>query len=195
MHRAHSREIIHHVRLVRVGAVQQAWFDAKQRTVEYCLAHGGLDALAITGYFGPTAAHYTAWEQLGKQLTASQVLSDLRESIDQNERNTRSYAALARAQGLRLLVYEGGQHIQPKGQQAADYIPALTAAQRDPGMYNLYQRQLAVSKEAGCSLFMAFSSVGRRGQHWGDWGHIEYYGQPLAEAPKLRALLDTNYPR
>jgi hypothetical protein len=104
-------------------------------------------------------------------------------------------AGIARETGLKYVVYEGGQHIQPEGQKELPYMPALKAAQYHPGMYTLYLRNLALHQEIGCELFMAFSSVSKQGTRWGSWGHQERYDQDRSELPKLRALLDVNTPK
>jgi hypothetical protein len=183
-------------RLVRVAGVQHAWPDTARRTAKWVTEHGGADAIAPAGYVGPNDEIYRRWEAAGAGLTADRVLTDMNEAFEKDSaRWTREIAAIAKQFNLKYLVYEGGQHIQPKGQQETSYMPALKAAQTDPGMYRLYQKNLALHKEIGCELFMAFSSIGRQGTRWGSWGHQEYYGQPREQAPKYAALVDTNAPR
>ena len=99
---------------------------------------------------------------------------------------------LARSFNVDMVVYEGGQGVQPEGQQALPYMPALAGAQQHPGMYDLYMKNFILHQEAGCKLFCAFSSVGQQGTRYGSWGHAARYGQPLSETPKLRAILDVN---
>lgn len=182
-------------RLVRVAAVQAGWFDTAQRTLRWCLEHGGCDALSPAGYFGPDDAVYERWAAAGAALTADQVVDDMAAVIEASAEDIAAYGRLARDSGVALINYEAGQHIQPKGQAELPYNPALGAAQSHPRMYDLYLRNIALWREAGCSLFGAFSSVGRQGTRWGSWGHLARYDQPLAEAPKMRALLDANTPR
>ena len=64
--------------------------------------------------------------------------------------------------GFGYVVYEGGQHLQPAGQEELLYNPALAAAQVNPAMYDLYVQDLRLHKDIGCQLFCAFSSVSRR---------------------------------
>jgi hypothetical protein len=71
-------------------------------------------------------------------------------------------------------------------------MPALEAAQKHPGMYDLYLKNFKLHQEVGCKLFCAFSSIGAQGTRWGSWGHAARYRQPLSETPKLRAVLDVN---
>ena len=183
-------------RLVRVIAVQHGWLDTVKRTVEWVMAHGGADAVAPAGYFGPNDSIYARWETFGAALTADQVIGDMHEALEQDSAPwTRQIGQIAKAHKLRYIVYEGGQHIQPKGQEEKPYMPALKAAQFSQGMYDVYMKNFAVHQEVGCDLFAAFSSIGKQGLRWGSWGHQEFYGQPRSAIPKYGALLDTNTPR
>lgn len=183
-------------RLVRVCAVQHAWLDTAERTLKYVMEHGGADALSPAGYVGPGDVEYDAWATRGAALTARDVLEDLNRAFDRDSAPwTKAQAAIAKQSGVKYIVYEGGQHLQPKGQAELPYMPALAAAQRDPGMYDLYMRNLKLHQEIGCAMFCAFSSVGRQGSRYGSWGHMARYDQPLSEAPKMRAILDANTPR
>ncbi len=182
-------------RLVRVCAVQHAWLDTAQRTLKYCMEHGGADALAPAGYFGPGQTEYAHWKKRGAALTADEVIADLKNAFARDTSKwTRDMAALAHSFNVDMLVYEGGQHIQPEEQQELPYMPALAAAQKHPGMYDLYMQNSQLHQDIGCKLFCAYSSVSKQGTRWGSWGHAERYRQPLSETPKLRAILDVNTP-
>lgn len=183
-------------RMVRVIGVQHSWPDTANRTVKYVMEHGGGDAISPAGYVGPNNAIYERWGAAGANLTASQVIADMNEALDKDSGPwTRAQAEIAKKYKLRYIVYEGGQHIQPKGQQVTPYMPALLAAQSDPGMYDIYLRNLALHQEIGCDLFAAFASIGKQGGRYGSWGSSESYAQPLSEAPKLRALVRANTPK
>ena len=183
-------------RLVRVCAVQAAWLDTASRTLSWVTRNGGADALAPAGYFGPNDEVYARWEAAGATLTADEVIADMRLMIaDSGKVVDAVYAGLAKEAGIRFITYEGGQHIQPRGQADTPYNPALTAAQTHPLMYDLYRENLDLYAQAGCDLFCAFASVSQQGTRWGSWGHIETYGQDPATAPKYRAILEANAPR
>ncbi len=183
-------------RLVRVVGVQHSWIDTVRRTAEWVADNGGADALSPAGYFGPNDAIYARWEAAGASLTAAQVIADMHEAFEQDTAVwTRQVARIAKSNKMRFVVYEGGQHIQPKGQQNLPYLPALVAAQSHPGMYDVYMRNFALHREVGCDLFAVFSSISVQNERWGAWGHQEYYGQPRTEMPKWGALLDANTPR
>ncbi len=69
----------------------------------------------------------------------------------------------------------------------------LVAAARDPRLAAVYAKMLAKAQAYGLANsslpFMAFASVGPPSKY-GSWGHLEFTSQPLATAPKQRALLD-----
>lgn len=183
-------------RLVRVIAVQHSWFDTVQRTVNWVLDNGGADAVSPAGYFGPNGEIYKRWAAAGASLTADQVVADMQEALENNSTQwTRQIADLAKEKSLRFIVYEGGQHIQPKDQKVTDYMPALKEAQFSQGLYDVYMKNFALHQEVGCDLFAAFSSISKQGTQWGSWGHQEFYGQPRTEIPKFGALLDANTPK
>ena len=176
-------------------AVQHAALDASRRTLKYCLEHGGADALASGGYFGAEKDEYAHWKARGAALNADEVIADLEFLRRDTAKWTRNLAALAQANDIGYLVYEGGQHVQPEGAQELPYMPALAMAQKHLGMHELYMENFRLHGEVGCQLFCAFSSVGRQGKRFGSWGHAERYGQPLSETPKLRAVLEANTAR
>ena len=182
-------------RLVRVCAVQAAWEDASQRTLNWVMQHGGCEALSPAGYFGPDDEVYAKWEKAGESLTAGEVIADMKQAIRREGKIAWSNARMAKRAGVKLVTYEGGQHIQPQGQGEKSYNKALGAAQTHPAMYDLYRDNLRIYAGLDCELFCAFNSIGSQGSRWGSWGHLERYGQDPATAPKYRALLDANTPR
>ena len=184
-------------RLIRVGAVQAAWYDASQRTIQWCLDNGGLDAVSPTAYIGPNDAIYAKWADQGASLTREQVIEDLQRELASRRQNSPGAQILAfgRSRGLKYVSYEGGQHIQPKGQKDLPYSDALAAAQSHPAMYNLYVELLRFHRDLGCELFSHFSSIGVQGTRWGSWGAKASYDTPDAASPKMRALLDCNVAR
>ena len=180
------------IRLIRVCAVQATWTDTVQRTLNWVVKNGGCDALSPAGYFGPDDTVYAKWETAGAKLTKSDVIADMKPMVTSYGKYLGINLAIAKKAGVKLVVYEGGQHIQPLNQALTPYTMALGEAQTDPAMYELYRDNLNQYAKDGCGVFCAYSSVGQQGSRWGSWGHAEYYGQPPVEAPKYRALLDAN---
>jgi hypothetical protein len=85
--------------------------------------------------------------------------------------------------GKRYIAYEAGQHIILNDVELASQV------QRDPRMYDAYRRYLSLWKSQIGDTLMMYTSVQPVVQ-WGGWGLLEYSGQPLSEAPKMRAVRD-----
>lgn len=105
------------------------------------------------------------------------AVAQLREAIDRSSRQSAEQAELARGAGLRLIAYEGGQHVG----RNADVI------NRDTAMFELYGAYLAEMAKY-FDHFSHYCHVGQAGPK-GAWGALERTGQPLAEAHKHRALV------
>ena len=173
-------------RVVRVIAAQSAnpWTGSTE--LEWQDAAKSADAIAIAPYFGnrlgdPKTADATA------KLTPEQVLEECKTDITANAKPIREYAALAKKHHLKLLAYEGGQHLA--GYAGAENNDALTklfhTANRHPGMEAVYAADLKQWFDLGGDTFAVFSSVGRYSK-WGSWGLLERWDQP--DGPKLRAV-------
>ncbi len=183
-------------RLVRIVGVQAGWPDTGRRTLRMVMENGGADAVSPAGYFGPDREIFDRWDAAGANLTVDQVAADMLGALENKTAPwARFYGDLARQHNVRLIIYEGGQHIQPREQKEAPYMPALAAIQSHPVMYDLYIRNFRIHQEVGTHLFVAYSSITDQGNRIGSFGHLSDYNQPLSEAPKMRALLDVNLPR
>jgi hypothetical protein len=159
----------------------------------------GIDAMAIAPYFAgglgssKTESQVEKWtldqlfEELkqGGVLTAKKPKGAVDKSFDIMKKNFR----LAQKRNLRMLAYEGGQHLvgvkKVVGNQAITDL--FTAANKDPRMYDLYTDYLNKWKSSGGELLMQFSSAGSYGK-WGSWGALEYINQN--DSPKYKALID-----
>lgn len=181
-------------RLIRVCAVQAAWADASQRTVKWCVENGGADVVSPAAYAGPNKETYDSWEAAGESLTPQQVVADVMSGRDmaRSENSTAAIVRYAAERGVKYVAYEGGQHIQPKGQAELPYNAALGAAQYHPAMYDLYVEMLRLHRDLGCEMFCHFSSVGRQGTRWGSWGAKASYEEADDVSPKMRALVAVN---
>jgi hypothetical protein len=113
----------------------------------------------------------------------------LRDDLAEARKTMQGYAAEAKKRNLRLFAYEGGQHLA--GHLGAENDERLTklfhAANRHPGMRELYLRNLADWRDAGGDLFCQFSSMGLYSK-WGSWGLLEHTAHDAATAPKYRAV-------
>ncbi|MFO1540368.1 MAG: hypothetical protein ACKOTZ_07960 [Chloroflexota bacterium] len=125
-----------------------------------------------------------------RRLTPAQLLRLMTIAVEGDLRaTTAENAAVAREAGLRLVAYESGQHLV--GVFGAENDARLTrlfvATNRDPGMERLYRRYLRMWTAAGGAELVHFTDVAAYGK-WGSWGVLERQLQPLARAPKMRAL-------
>ena len=126
-----------------------------------------VDVYAIAPYFGR-----------GVDGLASNVIDQLADGVASAIDDVRLQYDLIAPTGMRLVAYEGGQHVTTN----ADSVNAR------PEMYDLYTRYLdGISPYL--SIFTHYVHNGRWGSG-GSWGAESYVGQPLSEAHKLRAMLD-----
>jgi hypothetical protein len=155
--------------------------------------HRRADALAIAPYLGcspapdgeaPNATTMARWSvgQLFEHLESKvlpESIAEMRQSRQAAERS-----------GLRLVAYEGGQHLV--GVQGAENDEALTRlfheANAHRRMGDLYRRYLAAWVETGGDLFCHFSSVGPWTK-WGSWGLLQYHDSPPRSSPKFLATM------
>lgn len=163
--------------LVRVVATQHG----QPRSAELVLGFPGLaahvDALATAPYFA------LGMKPEPGDATLDRFFRDADAAIDPIITDAIALKAIAHRFGKRYISYEAGQHIV-----LAD-IPTQQRIQRDPRMYGLYRHYVAAwQARVGDVLGLFHSASPIDGS--GAWGLIEHSGQPLAETPKLRAVLD-----
>ena len=125
------------------------------------------DAIATAPYFGHNV-----------QGDAPDAVTQLRAAITKAGEQSARHAEIAARYGLKLIAYEGGQHVYKKAQ----------ALNRNPVMFTLYEEYLKEMAKY-FSHFSHYCHVGQAGDG-GAWGCIEYTGQPLTEAHKYRALVE-----
>jgi hypothetical protein len=149
----------------------------------------GIDAVAIAPYFGvsPTPAEAGKFAAMRPEVFIEHVRATVFPSEAAHMRNHRK---VADKYGLRLLAYEGGQHMAGVG--AAADNKALNALfdnfNRDPRIKQLYLDYLAIWKREGGELFVHFNDVSRYTKS-GRWGALEYVAQPRGESPKFDGLM------
>lgn len=175
-------------RLVRVLATQAVNPWTGTTVMDWRDAYKQTDAIAIAPYFGNELGDPRHMDEVTR-TTVDQVLDRCRESLIARRETTRKYADEARRRNLRLVAYEGGQHLAGYG--GAENNEALTrllhAANRDPRMRALYVEDLQGWRDAGGDLFCIFSSMGNYSK-WGSWGVFEHAAQSVDQAPKYQAL-------
>ncbi|SJM94856.1 PA14 domain-containing protein [Crenothrix polyspora] len=169
-----------------------------------CQAHG-IEAISMAPYFGnylgsPTnEAEVTAWTTasdggLGKlfaELSSGGQISTSPAggALAQASLWMQQYADVASTRKLRLLAYEGGQHLVGVGNviNNAALTNLFIAANRDPRMGDMYSQYLKNWRTiTGGDLFINFSSMGQYGRY-GSWGVLENMTQ--TSTPKYDALI------
>lgn len=109
---------------------------------------------------------------------AANAVEQLHEAIRTSGEQSAKQKKLADAAGLKLIAYEGGQHV----------LKSATVINRSPAMHDLYAEYLREMSKY-YTTFVHYCHVGRAGDH-GAWGAIEFTGEPIAEAHKYRALVE-----
>jgi hypothetical protein len=125
------------------------------------------DAIATAPYFGHSV-----------DGAAPDAAERLRAEIKKSAEQSAKHKQLADANGMRLIAYEGGQHLTKNAQ----------SLNRSPEMHALYADYLKeMSPHFDC--FAHYCHAGRAG-NGGAWGAIEQTGKPIEESPKYRALVE-----
>jgi hypothetical protein len=130
--------------------------------------------------WGVRATAIAAAPYFGHKVNGGDVdaVQQLRETIARSAGQGARLRKIADSAGLRLIAYEGGQHI----------VRGASRINRDPVMYDLYSEYLAAMSEY-FDHFSHYCHVGGAGGG-GAWGALERTGQPVEEAHKYRALVD-----
>ena len=155
-------------------------------------AYKQADALAIAPYLSfnvspsgkPGVAEVEGW-------TAQQALDYLEKTaLPQTVAWIQAQQQVAKRHGLRLLAYEGGQHMVgvEGGENNERVTKVLHAANAHPRIGAIYTRYLDAWTRAGGDLFCHFSSVGEWSK-WGSWGLLQYYDENPARSPKFVATM------
>jgi hypothetical protein len=178
-------------KLVRVLASQNAVPWLSEQILGWKEAYKHCDALAVAPYFGHAHGDPKNTEKVTRMSTA-QLLDELEKEVDGENRDLiRKQADVARKFRVKLIAYEGGQHLTGTG--GAENDKTLTKlfheANRHPRMYDVTRKHLRHWADAGGELYVLFAYVAAPSK-WGSWGLLEYQDQPVAEAPKYRAFLD-----
>lgn len=169
----HGRES----RIVRVLATQAGSVDRPTAALSHENTARFVDAVAVAPYFGPGYGNEPA---LGTDMT-EYLLSHGSEFVDKAVKKGIRSRDIASKFGLPLITYEGGpDYVSYRPNRKAAYA----AAEHDPRIYGIYTEFLQRWQREVGGLFVAFDFVADR------FGHQLYTGQPLDDAPKMRALID-----
>jgi hypothetical protein len=180
-------------RLVRVLPSQGANPYVSERIVEFQEAFRHADALAIAPYISCNVPPQ------GQGLTTAQVEKwTVDQALDHMEKTAlpesigwiEGQKKVADKYGLKLVAYEGGQHMVGVGggENNETVTKLFHAANRHPRMGEIYRQYYAAWTAAGGDLFCYFSSVGSWSK-WGSWGILEFYDDDPLQSPKFLATM------
>jgi hypothetical protein len=175
-------------RLTRVLCTQSANPWTGTTVLDFDGAAKNADAIAIAPYFGYRWGSPDRADEVAK-MTPDDLVKALADDLKESRRHIEEYAAIAKKHDLKLMAYEGGQHLAGHGgAENNDSLTALFhAANRHPGMKDLYTRHLADWNASGGDLFCVFSSMGRYSK-WGSWGLLENAAQHPQTVAKYQAI-------
>jgi len=187
---------------------------------EACYKHG-FDYIAITSYFagalnGPgklNSESDLAWEKLLKDMIAEgdagvqkavdhlktgdhfrelSKYADYQGVIPAFKSQLEYWMSYAESYGLKIVAYEGGQHITANGkalQNDTDLVNFHIAVNKHPEMYDIYTELFNAWKDSGAQLHMHFVDVSSPGKY-GSWGALTNYKQTTT--PRWQAIEDFN---
>ena len=146
----------------------------------------GFDVVSGAAYFSPDTSSYNASTTVG-DIEAG-MMADLAGAWRQQLQSFMATVASFEAQLGRPIpvdMYEGGVSlVAPSG---ASWWNAYIAAQSDSGMYGVINTFLDDLEEAGVAGIEYNEFVGTATQY-GEWGTMEYLGEPSSLTPKYNAL-------
>lgn len=160
------------VRVVSAQNVSPFWSD---KILGYGQTAVNVDALATAPYWAMADSDYAGQsaEQIMKGLLPSRIDEALGWAAQQK--------AIACKYGTRYIAYEGGQHVWLNNN-----AHLVAQVERDPRMAELYSYYLDQWKEKVGDTLALFALIGPIDK--AGFGMVEYAGQPLTDAPKMRAV-------
>lgn len=161
-------------RLVRVAAAHNANPDGASVILGFRDTAQWVDALATAPYVWLDIDGYGAGDV---NRIYARTDAAIEEAIAMAQRHRQTAARF----GKRFIAYEGGQHL------VTPNMPLAMDLQRDPRMGDLYSRYLRRWNAAIHSDLVLYASTAPIAEY-GAWGLQEYGGQPIEDAPKLRAV-------
>ncbi|KAK7099642.1 hypothetical protein V1264_022725 [Littorina saxatilis] len=152
-------------------------------------------ALTVTEYFLCGAPFFNHPSDFAK-MSMSQIKQSCDNDLANQKRIDQHYMDLAKAHGMKLVMYEGGPLMFAPSNADGPVTDKCMAFNRDPHIrpaildimnawYSTVTTNSANSRPGG--IFNYFSSLGLFNK-WGSWGIAEYTGQDLYTAPKWLAV-------
>jgi hypothetical protein len=179
-------------RLVRVLPSQAANAYVSEQITGFRHAAKHADALTIAPYLSfnvgpetkPAEAEVAGW-------TVDRVLDHLEShSLPQATRWIAENKKVADRHGLKLIAYEGGQHMVGilGGENNEKLTKILHAANAHPRLESIYDHYFAAWQKQGGDVFCYFSSVSVWSK-WGCWGLLQYLDDDPQASPKWKSTM------
>jgi hypothetical protein len=180
-------------RLVRVLASQAANSYVSEQIIGFQDAYKHADALAIAPYLTCIAApgNKPLDSNDMEKWTVDQALDYLENtSLPESTKWIAEQKKMADKYGLKLVAYEGGQHmVGAFGAENNDAVTQLfEQANANPRMGRIYDKYFAAWTENGGDLFCYYSSVSFWSK-WGSWGALQYADEDPTQSPKFMSLI------
>ncbi len=185
-----------HDRLVRVMAsnASNAWLSFHLLKAPEALAH--IDVLAIAPYIAMNVPINAEGGKLAADKVAKWSLEQVFKYIDtvalpETNRWINESKLVADAYGVKLVAYEGGQHlVGVSGAQKNDKLTILLKqANQDTRMGEVYAKYLKHWQAAGGDLICHYNSTEKWSRH-GSWGLLQHYDDKAANSPKFKAVME-----
>jgi hypothetical protein len=184
-----SSKISTPARLVRVmgGWSASAWTNAA--ILDWQSAYQQTDTLAIAPYFGYEWGRPKIQNRVAKWSVKRLLRAVKRRSVPEAFEQMEENLAAAQLRGLKLVAYEGGQHLVGYGAAADNRRLGrlFQRANRNSGMYDIYINYLSHWLDLGGDMFFVFTNVGVY-DIAGSWGLMETYFQE--SPPKYNAVME-----
>ena len=180
-------------RLVRILPSQAANPYVSERVVEFQDAYKNADALAIAPYisFNISPGGKPAAEDVA-QWSVDQVLDYIEnKALPESIRWIQGNKEIADKYNLKLMTYEGGQHMVGVGggENNEKLTALLHKVNAHPRLAEVYRKYYQAWEQNGGDLFCYFSSVSKWSK-WGSWGLLQYYDDDPEESPKFTATMN-----
>jgi len=145
------------------------------------------DAVAIAPYFGHEVADKLVSENKVQTVTIPEIMELLKSSLQEPNSWISEQKAVAEDHQLRLIAYEGGQHLVGTGNNLNNDLltQKLISANRQPAMKDLYCQYVDDWYATSTDLFCHFNSI-QPYTRYGSWGLMENHAD--TSSPKYTGL-------
>ena len=197
-------------RLIRILGTSQGDTVLSEQMIKY-VGSDNIDALAMAPYFFGCAENKYSCRDAPMVLKDAKTVDDVFKIIDQEKSldpnaldgtiaKVEKQASIASKYNLKLLSYEGGQHLTTSVMGSLDlnesekstFRALFKAVNRDSRMKSRYQKLLNAWKDYsdnGTTLFTLYT-LPQSYYRFGNWGLKEHLNNSREESPKFDGVMD-----